>query len=132
MHIIGRPAPAKIGFRETGENGICAKCCLRKIKVIYSIYIWLMPATVLTGTLVKKDGDTLIVNSDVGTLVDADLGTMIINDTGEDDDDSTMKSKAHVASLTVYSCHYMETQGRTTVNLGSHRHIYVVPKLLQI
>ena len=40
--------------------------------------------------MVKHD-DTLVVNSDAGSLVESDLGTMIINDSG--DEESTMKSK---------------------------------------
>lgn len=40
-------------------------------------------------TMVRKDTDTMIVNSDV----ESELGTMIINDT--DEEDATMKSKNH-------------------------------------
>ena len=46
-----------------------------------------------SGTMVKHD-DTLVVNSEAGTLVDTDLGTMIINDS--DEEESTMKSKCWV------------------------------------
>jgi len=36
------------------------------------------------------DQDTMIVNSEAGTLLESDLGTMVIN--SDTDDDSTMKS----------------------------------------
>ena len=49
MHIIGfNMAPVEIWFRETDENGICAKCYLCEIKVIYSIQL---------VTFVKHRGD---------------------------------------------------------------------------
>ena len=35
--------------------------------------------------------DTMIVNSEAGTLVESDLGTMVIN--SDDDEDATMKSE---------------------------------------
>lgn len=42
-----------------------------------------------TATSVQSQ-DTMIVNSEAGTLLESDLGTMVIN---SDDEDSTMKSK---------------------------------------
>lgn len=35
--------------------------------------------------------DTMIVNSEAGTLLESDLGTMVIN--SDEDEDATMKSK---------------------------------------
>ena len=43
-----------------------------------------------TATSVQSQ-DTMIVNSEAGTLVESDLGTMVIN--SDDDEDATMKSK---------------------------------------
>lgn len=42
-----------------------------------------------TATSVQSQ-DTMIVNSEAGTLLESDLGTMVIN---SDDEDATMKSK---------------------------------------
>ena len=45
--------------------------------------------------------DTMIVNSEAGTLLESDLGTMVIN--SDEDEDATMKSKfwKNVLMLTV-------------------------------
>ena len=49
-----------------------------------------------TATSVQSQ-DTMIVNSEAGTLVESDLGTMVIN--SDDDEDATMKSKFSSFSL---------------------------------
>lgn len=41
--------------------------------------------------------DTMIVNSEAGTLLESDLGTMVIN--SDDDEDATMKSKLSMCVL---------------------------------
>lgn len=58
-----------------------------------------------SGTLVPSNNEsgennTMIAHSDTNTLVansdiESDLGTLVINSDGEDDDDSTMKSKLY-------------------------------------
>lgn len=49
-----------------------------------------------TATSVQSQ-DTMIVNSEAGTLLESDLGTMVIN--SDDDEDATMKSKLSTCVL---------------------------------
>lgn len=46
--------------------------------------------TMIVNTTVQSQ-DTMIVNSEAGTLLESDLGTMVIN--SDEDEDATMKSK---------------------------------------
>ena len=51
--------------------------------------------TMIVNTTVQSQ-DTMIVNSEAGTLLESDLGTMVIN--SDEDEDATMKSKYSSAS----------------------------------
>ena len=46
--------------------------------------------TMIVNTTVQSQ-DTMIVNSEAGTLLESDLGTMVIN--SDEDEDATMKSE---------------------------------------
>ena len=55
--------------------------------------------------------DTMIVNSEAGTLLESDLGTMVIN--SDEDEDATMKSRfwKNVVMLNVKMNNYLSARG---------------------
>ena len=60
-----------------------------------------------TATSVQSQ-DTMIVNSEAGTLLESDLGTMVIN--SDDDEDATMKSELVIGSCIWYPLNRITTK----------------------